>query len=385
MPLDHDILIDAWVKAGFSGTVAAARLGMPRRTYGDQLAAAMKAKGITKAALCPALIPQDLQFHKTTVQYDADGNVKQEWRRLIPNAEDMEKLAERLCKMVDGKAPPVQPVIGPEKKDLMLEIPIYDFHFGKYAWKEESGADFDLPIARKLLVDSVRAMCGSVPGPIAKVLLVIGGDFFHADTRANVTERGKHQLDVDTRKEKVWDEATEALHAAVQIASSTAKEVEIVVIPGNHDFESAHHLSRLLSAWYRMQRHISVNTEPRVRKYVRWGKVLLGIAHGHEVKMGDFALLMAQERPKDWAETTERVWHLGHIHHAKKLSYQSVSQHQSVDVEHLESLTSPDAWSYEQGFVGAPRRITGFLWDRKLGLRQRIYVTAAEMLKKPVV
>jgi hypothetical protein len=51
----------------------------------------------------------------------------------------------------------------------------------------------------------------------------------------------------------------------------------------------------------------------------------------------------------------------------------------SVQVEHLESLSGTDAWHHEMGFVGMPRRLTGFVWSAKHGLRQKLYVTAAEL------
>ncbi len=195
-----------------------------------------------------------------------------------------------------------------------------------------------------------------------------------------MTERGGHPLDVDSRQWKVWQVAARAIHTAVAHLGLTADTVELVVIPGNHDWESSFHLSRLLEAYYRKDPRVVVHASPRSRQYIRHGTVLLGLAHGHLLKsLHDYATLMANEAPKDWAETTERTWHLGHIHKHKTLRIAGTDIQHGVQVEHLESLAATDAWHHEQGYVGSPRRLEAFVWSATHGLRRRIYINAKEV------
>jgi hypothetical protein len=236
----------------------------------------------------------------------------------------------------------------------------------------ETGNDFDSAVAERLVVGAVERAAAQSP-PCGRALLVLGGDMFHADSRHNTTERGGHVLDVDTRQAKVWEICTRALHRSVQVLATIAARVEIAVIPGNHDWESSFHLQRLLAAYYHADKRVLVHTQPRSRHYIRHGNVLLGLAHGHLIAMDKLPLLMAQEQPKDWAETAEHVWHLGHLHKRKTLTTASGDTWNGVQVEHLESIAGADAWHADMGFVGAPRRIECFLWHAKDGLAQRIY------------
>ncbi len=95
--------------------------------------------------------------------------------------------------------------------------------------------------------------------------------------------------------------------------------------------------------------------------------------------MQDYASLMALENKEEWGLTSERVWHLGHIHKGKAMRTVSLDGKHSVQVEHIESLSGTDAWHHESAFVGSPRRGTGFLWSARWGLRSRLYVGVDEM------
>jgi hypothetical protein len=365
-------LIIAWERAGYVQSLAAADLGMPRKTYAGHLVHARQLLGETGPMVAPAPVPPGLRSGKTTVQYDADGNVVAEWRRLHPEANALQAFVDELCKQVGGKAPKLPPAQRRGGSRLLLEVPIFDAHFGKYCWGPETGADFDSQVAEAMVVGSVERAVAQAP-PCGRALLVIGGDVFHADSRHNTTERGGHVLDVDTRQAKVWEVATRAIHRSIERLATTAAVVEIAVIPGNHDWESSFHLQRLLAAYYRADQRVKVHQQPRSRAYIRHGCVLLGLAHGHLIPMANLPLLMAQEEPKLWFETTEHAWHLGHIHKRKGITSASGDTWNGVTVEHLESLAAADAWHHEQGFVGAPRRIECFLWDEVDGLVQRIY------------
>jgi len=153
-----------------------------------------------------------------------------------------------------------------------LVFPVYDPHFGKYAWEKETGEDYDTGIARRVLVRTAQiAMQRS--GPVREVVLIAGGDWYHADTRTPQTERSGHVLDVDSRSERVRDVTIQALHEAIAVFSSMADRVHVVCIPGNHDHESMHWTARILEAVYKGQPHITVDRSPRSRRYLRRGKM----------------------------------------------------------------------------------------------------------------
>lgn len=367
-----------WALSGFNSSSAARSAGESPSLWTQRIRLARKV--CPDSGIVPTDVPTGLRFTKTTVQYGPNGEILQEWRRLGKDQETLEAVAARLADGVLGKAPKLPKAPSAQKSDLLLEIPLFDVHFGKYCWKAETGTDYNLETAYNLVVGTTQRIVERA-GEFGQALLIIGGDFFHSDTRHNQTERSGHALDVDTRHHKVWAKAVDALTAVVQILAAKAAKVKIVVIRGNHDEESAYHLQRLLAAYYRNEKQIEVDQLPRPRRYHRHGCALIGIDHGDQIKLQDLPTLMALEAPELWAKTTERVWHLGHIHKQMGLAYKHVDAKHSVQVEHIESLAGTDAWHMEQGFVGTPQRAVGFLWSAEHGLRSRIYCNAKEVIK----
>ena len=51
--------------------------------------------------------------------------------------------------------------------------------------------------------------------------------------------------------------------------------------------------------------------------YHRFGKNLFGATHGDKAQMKGLPLLMAADRPQDWAVTTNRRFFTGHLHNEK--------------------------------------------------------------------
>ena len=91
---------------------------------------------------------------------------------------------------------PAQPVSAPEHvmSDLLTVYPLFDVHLGMLAWGDETRAgSYDLRIA----VDDMRYAFTKIAAltPASKsAVLLLGGDFFHADTDEGVTKRSKHSL-----------------------------------------------------------------------------------------------------------------------------------------------------------------------------------------------
>ncbi|HWT27943.1 MAG TPA: hypothetical protein VN084_00415 [Methylophilaceae bacterium] len=360
-----------WAKHGFSCAATARATGLSRTTWSDRISTA-KIR-CPDSGIVPTDVPDGMKFTKTTVQYDGAGNVIQEWRRLHKDAESMEALVEALAAGLKGKCPALPRPAKPVNNKRTLVFPIYDPHFGKHAWEAETGENYDIKIAERVLVNTARiAMERS--GPLDEVVFILGGDWFHSDTRTPQTERSGHVLDVDTRSERVRDVTIKAIVAAIAIFSAVANKVHVVCIPGNHDHESMHWTARILEAVYAGQKHITVDRSPRSRRYLKRGKMLLGIDHGM-MKINEYLTLMPCEAADLWATTTERLWLLGHIHQQK------VIQKHGVTVEHLESISATDAWHAESGYVGNPRRTVTFLIDPSYGLVSRSYITVQESMQ----
>ena len=244
----------------------------------------------------------------------------------------------------------------------LLELPIMDFHLGKLAWSAETGgADYDLKIAEALWRKTVTDLLGKalVFGTPERVLFPIGQDFFHFDTPTTTTTAGT-QLDSDTRWQKIFSKGVELLVWAVEQCRVLAP-VRVLWIPGNHDTVLSYAATVGLAQRYFETEDVSVDLSPQPRKYVRYGANLIGFAHGvEEGKRIDG--LMQVEAAQDWGKTDWREYHLGHLH------TEQTTEKNGIIFRRISSVTAPDAWHSENGFIGSTRRAQAFIWDKNKGL-----------------
>ena len=245
----------------------------------------------------------------------------------------------------------------------MLELPIMDFHLGKLSWGEETGQDdYDLKIAGRLWKETVTDILSkvSVLGNPEYILFPIGQDFFHFDTPGVTTTSGT-QLDTDSRWQKMFTEGIARLIEAVENCRALAP-VKIVWVPGNHDQVLSYAAVVGLSQRYCNTNDVEVDLSPTPRKYHLYGSNLIGFAHG-ENEGKRLEGLMQIEAPEMWGKSVWREYHLGHLHS------ESVTTKNGIVFRRISSITAPDAWHSEKGFLGATRQATAFVWDKEKGLQ----------------
>jgi hypothetical protein len=145
--------------------------------------------------------------------------------------------------------------------------------------------------------------------------------------------------------------------------------VQVVMVNGNHDVMSAFHLGEVLKGHFRSTSEVTVDNSPAQRKYVTHHKCFLGLTHGSEEKLSTLGLLLASERPEDWARSTltSREWHIGHFHAKKSLKLLPAMDVGGVLVRVVPSLCPPDAWHASQGY-GGKLAAEAYYWDPEHGV-----------------
>lgn len=253
----------------------------------------------------------------------------------------------------------------------MLEVAFYDHHFSMLAWRPETGQNYDLQIARRVWNDAVaQTVRRNENLEIAQVLLPVGNDFVHINDPSGETPRSGNRLDVDSRLAKIIEQCEMALVDAVEALKDLAP-VKVVWIPGNHDPQTSYYLLRILSSHYRSDARVEVDTSPKPRKYVCWGKNLIGLFHGCDLaksKMKQLPGMMADEAADLWAPDQYREVHHGHRHKKGEMSFSSASQHGSVMVRCIPSLAATDYWHFKKGYVGGSKTAQYFLYNAEYGL-----------------
>jgi len=256
----------------------------------------------------------------------------------------------------------------------LLEINIFDLHFGKVAWHEEVGENYNINIATERFNACVDYFIETYKNfNIEQVLLPISNDFFNSDRSHpfNSTTSGTPQEE-DTRWQNTFRKGRELLIHNIQKLSQIAPVV-VKVIPGNHDYERSFYLGDSLQGWFHNNENITIDNNASPRKYFAYGKCLIGLTHGNNEKLTDLPMIMAQENPIEWAKSIYREFHLGHLHHKKETKFNATNELQGVMIRFMSSLSGTDSWHHKKGYIGARKSAEAFLWDRENGLQNQTY------------
>ena len=253
----------------------------------------------------------------------------------------------------------------------LLVINPADIHIGKYANEKETGEEYNIPVAVSRVISGVQGLVHKSKGfDIDRVLFCIGNDVLHVDNVYNTTTKGTPQ-DADGKWWEHYEIALKLYVKCVELLREVAP-VDCVHSMSNHDYQSGFHLAHSLKAWFRQCEDVTVDASVSHRKYYKWGSNLIGLEHGDGAKMNDLPLLMAQERPQDWASSKFRYWYLHHLHHKVKHKWRDGKDFIGVTVEYLRSPSSADSWHARKGFTGSPKAVEAYVHEFNAGQVARL-------------
>lgn len=278
---------------------------------------------------------------------DADGKIIQQWVKTRSENDNVDAVAiiKSAFDEYKGRA---EPQLAPYISDnsLLTVYNVADHHLGLYAYRRESGQDYDLKIGERLLLDTMSKLVATSPNAETAVILNLG-DFFHADNSNNTTERSHNALDVDTRYAKVLQTGVKLLITCVELALAKHRRVIVRNLPGNHDPHSALALSVAMAAFFESNPRVEVDCDPSRFFFFQFGNVLIAATHGDMVKPDRIAGVVAAMRPEMWGATKFRYAYTGHIHHTSKRA----SEGGGMVMETFQTLAAKDAWHAAMGFV----------------------------------
>jgi len=314
-------------------------------------------------------VPDGFHVKGVSTLYNANGEIVSQW---VKSNIDVDNIKEKLSELVGvfaDKVEPLSEIEGPSytDDDIMCLYPIADLHIGMYAWKEETGNDYDCEISKELLFNALERLIHSAPNS-KKAIIVSLGDWFHSDTIENKTLKSGNILDVDTRWQRVFRIGARMLKTSIEMALTKHEEIDVIVVPGNHDRHSSFALSMFLDAYFRNNKRVKVNSSVSFFRYVVFGKNLLGFTHGN-VNESKLPGIMAADKPEEWGKTKYRTWFIGHKHKT------SVKEYPGCVVEMVRTIASKDAWTYESGFR-SERDLQRIVFHRERGEieRARVFV-----------
>lgn len=277
---------------------------------------------------------------------DSEGRVLQKWVKTKLGELDPIYLAERMAKCFEGlKAAEPRPAPLVVDAHRLALYPLPDLHLGLYAWGAEAAMNWDLATAVEAYRDAMAEVVDGTP-PAELAIVLGGGDYIHANTNEFRTQSG-NVLDGDGRTDKVIDAGLDLAVYKIDLALQKHARVLVRFLKGNHDEYASIAIVQALAAWYRNEPRVSVDKDPSLFWWHRFGKVLLGASHGHNVKIGDMPLIMANRVPTDWGETEHRFVHMFHVHHKT----QHIFENGGVIAESHQSPAAQDSWHFGKGYL----------------------------------
>lgn len=373
--------------------LAAQALGMPRTTFQSRLRAAAK-RGLcgTKPVL-PGFrisqvtttpngdfiqqkpehgsafeLPEGHSIKGVSALVDADGREIIKWVKTKAESEQAVGMREAILATFANHVPALL-TASPAytEAQTMTVYPIVDLHLGLYAWARETGADYDVDISRGLLRGAVHNLVAR-SAPSYEAIILDLGDYFHADDSRNQTKRSGNPLDVDTRYARVLQVGYELVVETIELALQKHGLVTYRKLPGNHDDETSLMLAISISAHFKDEPRVIVDTDPSRFFKRRFGKVMIGATHGDQLKMADMAGFMATNWAADWGLTEFRYGFTGHIHHDRSRVANGVK------VESFNTLAGKDAWHAGMGFT-SPRTAVSITLHEDFGEIDRLTVS----------
>lgn len=317
--------------------------------------------------------PLGFKVKGTSTLYDkSSGEARLQWVKTTEDkAAQEEMMRAAIAAMVEEIKPaPAVPAPVATQSHLCVAYPVGDHHFGMLAWGEETGGeDFDLQIGERLLMGATSHLVETAPAAELGVIVLLG-DFLHHDSLESVTPTSGHQLDADSRYPKMVRAAIRTVRWMVQKALERHAEVLLIVVAGNHDLASMVFLREALHALYDLEPRVTVDRSPRHFHYFTHGKCLVGVHHGHGVKLADLPLLMATDCPGEWGGSEHRYWWTGHVHHDQAKEFNGCK------VESFRILPPTDAYGANHGYR-AGRDMKAIVLHREFGEVARHIVNPA--------
>ena len=258
----------------------------------------------------------------------------------------------------------------------LLEINIFDLHLGKLGWHEETGSmSCDSKIAAKRFMEGIVGLVSKSKGfPIERILFPVGNDFFDSDYDfpIPVTTRGTPRQ-TDLRWQQSFRQGRTLIMRGIDYLTTIAP-VDVIIVPGNHDFQKIFYLGDLLETVYADNENVTVNNSPNPHKYYSYGKNLIGFTHGNtkDVPLARLTTLMPVAVPQLWAKAKFREWHLGDIHHKKVWKLKGEDDDGGVNIRYMRSLSGDDAWHSQKGYSGAIKGAEAYIWSYDWGMSANI-------------
>ena len=286
-------------------------------------------EALLEAGTLPQFVP-----HGATVQVNSTGKISQIW---VKEHADIDWLA--IKEIITEDAVPSQITPTSVDGDTMLEIPLFDMHFGI--------ATFDY------YKDTLSDILGILQDHnYNEINILFGQDVLHNNDMRGHTAKGTAIEKVDFQQ--AWADAWNFFRILVDFSLEHSSRVNLYYSKGNHDECPAWCMFKALEAVYPQ---CTFDDSLAPRKCIFWNGCFIGFGHCEYTKQNsklfqNFVL----DFPKEFASAKVREIHSGHLHR------ESIDE--GMMVRRLPSGVVTDDWSSNNGYTGSHKRFMIFEWAK---------------------
>lgn len=315
-------------------------------------------------------VPAGHSIKGVSALIDSDGREIIKWVKTNQDAAAREDAMRSVIDAFKEEIPKVEPVTPPTmcNENLLNQYTVTDLHFGMLAWREESGADYDLKIAEKLLLDWFSAAIQQSPNASKAVLCQLG-DLLHHDSHLSVTPTHAHVLDADSRLQKMIRVVIRTMRRVVQMLLEKHDHVHIIMADANHDPAGGAWLREMFAAFYEGEPRVTVDSSASTYYAYEFGNTSLFYHHGHKRKINSVDGVFVGKFREIFGRTKFSYAHLGHLHSDELKSAPS-----TMKVERHETLSAPDAFAANGGWLSG-RSAKVITYSRHFGEVGRVTLT----------
>jgi hypothetical protein len=315
------------------------------------------------------VMPEAQRIKAVSAYVDGDNRVIGQWIKTEADKDAQLAAMRAAAEAFKDDLPRAEPVPAPQRtrSDLLNQFTITDLHFGMLAWREESGSDYDITIAEKLLTDWFTAAIELAP-PAQTAILAQLGDLLHHDGHESVTPTHGHVLDADSRLQKVIRVVIRTMRRVIRMLLEKHERVHVIMADANHDPASGAWLREMFAAFYDDEPRVSVDSSASTYYVYEHGDTSLFFHHGHKRKVGDVDSVFAGKFRDIYGRTKHSYAHLGHLHSDELKSTNLMK------VERHETLAAADAYAANGGWL-ANRSAKVITYSKTAGEVSRITLT----------
>lgn len=365
--------LKAELSAGMTAKEISRKYGVHVRRIQERKAALAKS-GFSPEHDMVHMVPDGFKVGGVSTYYNKGGKPTAQWVKSSIDAQRQFELMQIAAKALAEDLPKIRPTAAPQitNQRLLNAYIISDYHLGMLADEDESGDDWDIKIAEKLLMRWFNASIALAPDAKEAVLCLLG-DTLHFDGLEAKTPTSGHILDADSRFHKVVRVAIRIINTVCNMLLQKHERLRLVIATGNHDIASSVWLREMFATLYSNEPRMEVDTSADSYQCVEFGKTSLFFHHAHRANFDRMEQVFVAKFREVFGRTKFSYAHCGHLHHAK------LKESNMMITEQHRTLAAKDAYSSQGGYMSG-RSASVITYSSEYGEVSRLTISP-DMLK----